>query len=159
MTAQADAEVLLVEDNPKEIDLTMYTLQRENLVTHVQILHDGEEALDYLFCRGAFARRSFDQPPRLVLLDLNLPKVSGLEVLQRIKGDDRTKTIPVVILTASQKEQDLVRGYDYGANSYIRKPVDFGQFSSMLKTLGVYWLQVNRAPLRNHSALAPRAKS
>ncbi|MGD0506158.1 MAG: response regulator [Terriglobales bacterium] len=105
---------------------------------------DGEEALDFLFCRGAFAQRSFDHPPKFVLLDLKLPKVDGMEVLKQVKNDPRTKTVPVVIMTSSKEERDLVAGYNLGANSYIQKPVDFDQFRETVKSVGLYWLVINQ---------------
>src|SRR5262249_15031139 len=121
-------EILLVEDNRDDLELTMHALRKENMVNHIHIARDGEEALDFLFCNGPHTSRSFERPPKLVLLDLKLPKVDGLEVLRRMKGDARTQAIPVVILTSSKEERDLVRGYGLGANSYIQKPVDFQQF-------------------------------
>ena len=141
-----EADILLVEDSPEDADLAVHALRREKLANNIVIAHDGEEALDFLFCRGAFAEHSFDHPPKLVLLDLKLPKVSGIEVLKQVKEDPRTKTIPVVILTSSKQERDLVDGYNLGANSYIQKPVDFGQFRETVKTLGLYWLVVNQPP-------------
>ncbi len=141
------AEILLVEDNQDDVDLTLRTLQREHLANKVSVVRDGEEALDYLFCRGGFAERSFDHPPRLILLDLKLPKVDGIEVLREIKGDARTKVIPVVILTSSKEECDVVSGYNLGANSYIQKPVDFDQFRDTIKRIGLYWLVTNQHPM------------
>ena len=116
------------------------------------VVRDGEEALDFLFCRGAFAERSFEHPPKLVLLDLKLPKVDGMEVLKQIKSDPRTKTIPVVVMTSSKEERDLVASYHLGANSYIQKPVDFDQFRETVKTVGLYWLVINQPPIRARSA-------
>lgn len=141
-----EVEILLVEDNPKDLDLTLRVLDRERLANHIEVARDGEEALDFLFCRGPYMHRSFDRPPRLVLLDLKLPKVDGLEILREIKADPRTKAIPVVILTASKEEQDMVEGYRLGINSYIQKPVDFDQFREIVKQLGLYWLVVNQSP-------------
>ena len=111
------------------------------------MVRDGEEALDFLFCRGVFAERSFDIPPKLVLLDLNLPKVDGIEVLRQVKADPRTKTIPIIIMTSSKEERDLVAGYHMGANSFIQKPVDFDQFRAIVKTIGLYWLVINQPPV------------
>jgi two-component system response regulator len=147
MTRQ-QIEILLVEDNKDDVELTLHALRKENLANSIRVARDGEEALEFLFCNGAHADRSFDHPPRLVLLDLKLPKVDGMEVLRRLKADPRTKTIPVVILTSSKEERDLVEGYKLGANSYIQKPVDFTQFRETVKSVGFYWLLINQAPVR-----------
>ena len=143
---QNGVEILLVEDNPDDVELAVHALRRENLANHIEVARDGEEALDFLFCRGRYAGRSFDHAPRLVLLDLKLPKVDGLDVLREVKSDPRTKAIPVVIITSSREEQDLVNGYKLGVNAYIQKPVDFGQFREMVKRLGLFWLVVNQPP-------------
>ena len=140
----AELDILLVEDNQDDMDLALHALQRGKLANNIFVARDGEEALDFLFCRGPFAHRSFDHPPKLVLLDLKLPKVDGMEVLKQIKGDTRTRTIPVVIMTSSKEERDLVAGYNLGANSYIQKPVDFDQFRETIKTAGLYWLVINQ---------------
>ena len=139
-----EAEILLVEDNQDDLDLTLHALKRENLANNIVVARDGEEALDFFYCRGSFAKRSMDSPPRLVLLDLKLPKVNGIEVLQKVKSDPRTKSIPIVILTSSKEEIDLVRSYNFGANSYIQKPVNFAEFRQTVKHLGLYWLVVNQ---------------
>jgi CheY-like chemotaxis protein len=150
-----ELDILLVEDNQDDIDLALHALQREKLANRIFVARDGEEALDFLFCRGAFAQRSFDHPPKLVLLDLKLPKVDGMEVLKQIKSDPRTKTTPVVIMTSSKEERDLVAGYNLGANSYIQKPVDFDQFRETVKTVGLYWLVINQlAPVNGVRELA-----
>src|SRR5712692_5437691 len=143
----SEVDILLVEDSQDDMDLTLHALRRETLANNIFAVRDGEQALDFLFCTGAFAHRSFDHPPKLVLLDLKLPKVDGMEVLKRIKGDPRTRTIPVVILTSSKEERDLVTGYGLGANSYIQKPVDFDQFRETVKQVGLYWLVTNQAPV------------
>ncbi|HTU50056.1 MAG TPA: response regulator, partial [Acidobacteriaceae bacterium] len=126
----------------------------------VFVARDGEEALDFLFCTGAHAGRSFDQPPKLVLLDLKLPKVDGMQVLEKVKNDERTRTIPVVLMTSSKEERDRVTGYDLGVNSYLQKPVDFDSFRKMVKLLGLYWLVTNQPPIAHTSELtqAGRAK-
>lgn len=141
-----EVDILLVEDSQDDMDLALHSLRRENLANKIFVVRDGEEALEFLFCRGVFAQRSFDHPPKLVLLDLKLPKVDGIEVLRQVKSDPRTRIIPVVILTSSKEERDLVIGYDLGANSYIQKPVDFDQFRDTVKQVGLYWLVTNQAP-------------
>jgi two-component system response regulator len=144
-----EVDILLVEDNQDDVDLALHALRHEKLANKIFIVRDGEEALDFLFCRAAFSQRDIDRPPKLVLLDLKLPKVDGLQVLKQVKGDPRTKTIPVVILTSSREERDLVESYDSGVNSYIQKPVDFEQFRNTVKTLGLYWMVVNQPPVTN----------
>jgi two-component system, response regulator len=140
-------EILLVEDNPDDVELTLHALRKENLANSIHVARDGEEALEFLFCNGVHSGRSLDRPPKLILLDLKLPKVDGMEVLKRLKADARTKAIPVVILTSSKEERDLVQGYNLGANSYIQKPVDFDQFRHTVKSVGLYWLVINQAPV------------
>jgi CheY-like chemotaxis protein len=150
-----DLEILLVEDNQDDMDLALHALKREKLANHIFVARDGEEALDFLFCRGGFAQRSFDHPPKLVLLDLKLPKVDGMEVLKQVKSDLRTKNIPIVIMTSSKEERDLVSGYNLGANSFIQKPVDFDQFRETVKSIGLYWLIINQpAPVNGVRELA-----
>ena len=139
-------EILLVEDDPDDLELTMHTPTQERVCNHIQIARDGEEALDFLFCRGAYAGRDPNCHPKLILLDLKLPKVDGLEVLKQRKSDSHTMAVPVGILTSSKQEQDMVRGYHLGVNSYIQKPVDFDQFRGLIRRLGYYWLVVNQAP-------------
>jgi two-component system response regulator len=138
--------ILLVEDNPADVKLTLHALRGEKLCNHIDIAGDGEEALDYIFHRGAHSGRLDADMPQLILLDLKLPKVDGLEVLRQVKADPRTRTIPVVILTSSTEERDLVESYRLGVNSYIQKPVDFAQFRETVKQVGLYWLLVNQAP-------------
>ena len=140
--------ILLVEDNPDDVDLTLRALKKSNITNEVLVVRDGVEALDYLFATGVHAGRDFSVMPTVILLDLKLPKVDGLEVLRRLRADDRTKLLPVVILTSSKEEQDLIDGYRLGANSYIRKPVDFAQFTEAVRQLGLYWLLLNEPPPR-----------
>jgi DNA-binding response OmpR family regulator len=150
-------EILLVEDSQNDIDLALYALREEKLANNIFVVRDGKDALDFLFCRNTFAERSFNHPPKLVLLDLKLPKIDGLQVLKELKNDSRTKSIPVVIMTSSREERDLVEGYNLGVNSYIQKPVDFEQFRKTVKTLGLYWLVVNQSPIdRSSSPLQER---
>jgi len=141
-----ELDILLVEDNQDDMDLALHALRRGNLANNIFVVRDGEEALDFLFCRGAYAHRSFALPPKLVLLDLKLPKISGIEVLKAIRQNEFTKLLPVVILTSSAQEEDVVNGYKLGANSYIRKPVDFKEFAKAIKLLGLYWLIWNEPP-------------
>jgi CheY-like chemotaxis protein len=143
--------ILLVEDNPDDEALTLRALQKNNIKNQVVVAHDGVEALDYLFGSGAYAGRDVAAIPQVVLLDLKLPKLDGLEVLRRVRADERTKRLPVVILTSSVEQQDRLRGYDLGANSYVRKPVDFNQFIDAVRQLGLYWLILNeRPPIREN---------
>ncbi len=145
----AGVEILLVEDNPADVELTLHALRINHLANRIHVARDGEEALDYVFCRGAFSGRPKDRLPKLVLLDLKLPKVDGLEVLKEIKTNPQTRPIPVVILTSSREERDMVNGYQLGVNSYIQKPVDFDKFRDTVKQLGLYWLVVNEPPPAN----------
>ena len=138
--------ILLVEDNPDDQALTLRALKKNNIRNRVVIKQDGVEALDFLFCQGADAGRDPRDLPQVILLDLKLPKVDGLEVLRQVRAHPRTRLLPVVILTSSNEEQDLIRGYGYGANSYVRKPIDFNQFVEAVNQLGLYWLVVNEAP-------------
>ena len=150
-------DILLVEDSQNDIDLAIYALREEKLANNIFVVRDGKDALDFLFCRNTFAERSLNHPPKLFLLDLKLPKIDGLQVLKELKNDSRTKSIPVVIMTSSSEERDLVEGYNLGVNSYIQKPVDFEQFRKTVKTLGLYWLVVNQSPIdRSSSPLQER---
>ena len=144
-----EVDILLVDDSQDDIDLTLHALRAENLANHIFVAHDGEEALEFLFCTGPHSNRSFDQPPKLVLLDLKLPKVDGMQVLKKVKGDPRTKDIPIVLLTSSREERDRISGYDSGVNSYLQKPVDFAEFRTVVKLAGLYWLVTNQPPVRN----------
>jgi CheY-like chemotaxis protein len=137
--------ILIVEDDPNDVELTLTALTDYNLANEVVITRDGEQALDYLFCRGKFSTRSTDNPA-VMLLDLKLPKVGGLEVLQQIKSDERLKMIPVVVLTSSREEKDMMRSYSLGVNAYVVKPVDFHEFVNAVKELGVFWAVINEPP-------------
>jgi len=138
--------ILLVEDNPDDEALTLRALKKNNITNEVVVARDGAEALDYLFGTGAYAGRDTNILPQVTLLDLKLPKIDGLEVLKRVRADERTKLLPIVILTSSNEEQDRLRGYGLGANSYVRKPVDFDQFIDAVRQLGLYWLLLNERP-------------
>jgi len=139
-------EILLVEDNPNDVELTLHALKENNLSNHIEVVRDGAEALDFIFCQGVYSQRSIDQPPKVILLDLKLPKVDGLEVLRRIKAESHCRIIPVVVLTSSREERDIVESYKWGVNSYIVKPVDFEQFTEAVRGLGLYWLLLNQPP-------------
>ncbi|HEX9899375.1 MAG TPA: response regulator [Candidatus Methylomirabilis sp.] len=142
----ADRSILLVEDNPDDVALTLRALKKNNIANQVVVASDGAEALDYLFGTGKHSGRDLGEMPAVVLLDLKLPKVDGLEVLRRLRTDERTKLLRVVILTSSKEEQDLMNGYKLGANSYVRKPVDFVKFVDAVRQLGMYWLVLNEPP-------------
>ncbi len=139
-------EILLVEDNPNDVELALHAFKKNNLTNRIEIARDGAEALDFIFCTGRHAQRNMHEFPKMILLDLKLPKVDGMEVLKRIKADERTRSIPVVILTSSREERDVVESYHLGVNSYIVKPVDFEQFTNTVRQLGLYWLLLNHPP-------------
>ncbi|HUH97982.1 MAG TPA: response regulator [Anaerolineales bacterium] len=140
--------MLLVEDNPDDEALTIRALKKNHIGNRLVVAHDGAEALDFLFCAGAYAGRDPCETPQVILLDLKLPKIDGLEVLRRVRADERTRTLPVVILTSSKEEQDIAQSYGNGANSYVRKPVDFDQFVEAVRQLGLYWLVLNETSPR-----------
>jgi two-component system response regulator len=146
--------ILLVEDNPDDIELTRRAFRKNNIANELAIVRDGAEALDFLFCRGAYCHRDLADLPRLILLDLNLPKLDGLQVLERLRADERTRLVPVVILTSSKEEQDMISGYRHGANSYVRKPVDFNAFVDAVRQIGLYWLLINEVPPVNAALTA-----
>ncbi len=146
MYEQKQVDILLVEDNPNDAELAIRALRKNRLANNVLHLGDGAEALDYLFARGAYEGRDVSDRPRLILLDLKLPKVDGLEVLKEVKADERTRLTPVVVLTTSKEERDLIESYRLGVNSYIVKPVDFDKFVDAVKELGLYWLLLNEQP-------------
>lgn len=146
MNNYAEVEILLVEDNPNDAELALRALKKNHLANHLVHVADGEEALDFLFARGAFSHRQIENGPKVIILDLKLPKVDGLEVLQIMKNDPRTKIIPVVVLTSSKEEKDVIESYRLGVNSYIVKPVDFDKFIAAVKDLGMYWLLLNQPP-------------
>ena len=138
--------ILLIEDNPDDVELTLHAFQKNHMANDIVVAGDGAEGLDYLFGTGKYAGRDAEEPPALILLDLQLPKIGGLEVLRKVREDERTKRIPVVILTTSDEEEDIVNGYNGGANSYLRKPVDFTEFMNAVKQLEMYWMVLNTPP-------------
>jgi two-component system response regulator len=140
-------EILLVEDNPNDVKLAMHAFKTHNIANHVHVVRDGPEALEFIFCTDRYADRKIENGPKLILLDLKLPLVDGIEVLRRAKADPRTSSIPVVVMTSSREDRDIVESYKLGVNSYIVKPVDFGQFTDTVKQLGYYWLLLNQAPV------------
>jgi two-component system response regulator len=146
MMIENSVEILLVEDNPDDVELTLHALKKNKLSNHIQVVRDGAEALEFLFSTGAYAGRDLNHTPKVILLDLKLPKVDGMEVLRKIKADALTRSIPVVVLTSSREERDIVESYRLGVNSYIAKPVDFEQFTEVVRQLGLYWLLLNQPP-------------
>lgn len=154
MTPMTSKTILLAEDNVNDEELTLRALRKYNVANEVMVVRDGQEALDYLFGTGPHAGRDLSQRPQVMLLDINLPKINGLEVLKRVRADERTKTMPVVILTSSAEDRDRLTAYANFANSYIRKPVDFDQFTEAVRELGMYWLILNEPPPRPRQAQA-----
>ena len=146
MTENKEIEILLVEDNQDDLDMTLRSLRKANLANHIQIARDGAEALEFIFCQGPHIGRKIEHGPKVVLLDLKLPKIDGMEVLKRVKGDPRTKMIPIVMLTSSKEQKDVIESYHLGVNSYIVKPVDFEGFAAAVQELGMYWLLLNQPP-------------
>lgn len=146
MSDMSVVEILLVEDTPQDLELTLRALRKANVANRVQVARDGAEAIEFIFCEGPHAGRKIEDGPKVILLDLKLPKIDGLEVLRRIKSDPRTKTIPVVVLTSSREQNDVVESYQLGVNSYIVKPVNFERFAAAVQDLGMYWLLLNQAP-------------
>ena len=146
--ADDQVEILLVEDSPHDVELTLHALRRNNVTNHIEVARDGAEALEFLFATGAHAGRDINNGPKVILLDLKLPKVDGLEVLRQIKGDERTRDFPVVVLTSSREAPDIAESYRLGANSYIVKPVDFEQFVDAVRELGLYWVLLNEPRAR-----------
>jgi CheY-like chemotaxis protein len=149
VSAVGEVEVLLIEDNPDDAELTQRALRKQGLANRLVWVRNGALALDFLFARGAYASRNINDTPKLVMLDLGLPKVSGLEVLQQVKADPRTRKIPVVVLSSSTQDKDILRTYDLGVNSYVSKPVQFEEFARVVAQLGLYWLIVNKPPTEN----------
>jgi CheY-like chemotaxis protein len=146
LEANHKVELLLVEDNVDDLDMALHGLRKMNFANHIHVARDGVEALDFIFCRGPYAGRSMESGPKVVLLDLKLPKIDGLEVLRQMKSDPRTRTIPVVVLTSSKEQSDVAESYKLGSNSYIVKPVNFEDFAPAMQRLGMYWLLLNQPP-------------
>ena len=146
MNTPNQTEILLVEDSQDDLDMTLRAVRKANMANNIEIARDGVDALDFIFCEGAHAARKIENIPKLIMLDLKLPKIDGMEVLKRIKGDPRTKMIPVVMLTSSKEQNDVIRSYGLGGNSYIVKPVDFESFAEAVQKLGMYWLLLNQPP-------------
>ena len=151
MNEENEVEILLVEDSQDDLDMALRALRKAHLTNRIQTVRDGAEALDFIFCQGAFAGRTFERPPKVILLDIKMPKVDGIEVLRQLKSNDATRQIPVVIMTSSKEEQDIISSYELGVNSYVVKPVDFEGFAKAVSQLGLYWLLTNQPPPANQS--------
>jgi two-component system response regulator len=149
MSESSAVEILMVEDTPQDLELALRAFRKAKLTNQIQVARDGAEALDFIFCEGAYAARKMEDGPKVILLDLKLPKIDGLEVLRRVKGDPRTKLIPIVVLTSSKEQKDVVESYQLGVNSYIVKPVNFERFVAAVQDLGMYWLLLNHPPRMN----------
>lgn len=145
-------EVLLVEDDENDVELTLHAFEKQNLLNEIHVVRDGQEALDFLFCQGPYSHRDVRKPPKVVLLDLKLPLLDGIEVLRRVRSDSRTRGIPIVMLTSSREEQDIIATYELGVNSYIVKPVDFQRFGEAVREVGMYWLLLNEPPIRQRGS-------
>jgi len=150
MTKTTSADLMLVEDNPQDLELALLALREVSPTALIHVARDGAEAMDYIFCEGGYAERNIADVPKVILLDLKLPKIDGLEVLKRIKSDPRTRLIPVVVLTSSREQRDVVESYQLGVNSYIVKPVNFERFNEAVKNLGIYWQMLNERPIVTH---------
>jgi len=146
MPLESDKVILLVEDNPNDEALTLRAFKKSQILNQIDVVRDGQEALDYLFCEGQYAERDKDLLPQVILLDINLPKIDGLEVLRHLRANDKTRIIPVVIMTTSDEQNDLITSYQLGANSYVQKPVELNMFMDAIKQLGMYWLVLNKQP-------------
>lgn len=144
--AAAEVDILLVEDNASDAELTVRELRRHKFANRIHVIDDGADALDFIFCRGAYEGRSFVHPPKVILLDMKLPRVDGLEILRQIKSDPRTRAIPVVIMTSSSEQKDVIESYHLGVNAFIQKPVDFAEFRRVIENVGMFWLAINKAP-------------
>jgi len=146
MTDSKPVEILLVEDDPQDLELALRALKKSGLTNHIEVARDGVEALDFIFCEGPHAGRAIEETPKVVMLDLKLPRMDGIDVLKRIKADDRTKSIPIVMLTSSREQRDIIESYRLGVNSYIVKPVNFDSFAKAVQDIGMYWLLLNQPP-------------
>jgi two-component system, response regulator len=153
---ETEIDVLLIEDNLSDAELTIHELRRRRFANRIHVIGDGAEALDFIFCRGKYHSRSFASPPKVILLDMKLPKVDGLAILKAIKADPRTRATPVVVMTSSSEQRDLIESYQLGVNAFIQKPVDFDDFRRVIERIGMFWLAVNQAPPRGVTGPPPR---